>query len=588
MYVNRTGPYSAEIYLEKDPLPADYIEPKNIGKYGYVDIPAEARMDQTVQQLNEKLSTYKPTKEQQLASQGIAHPTHWYDYLTTAPIVIPAVGTAVATAPEWGPAAVTTVSNPAFWGELLKDTGTYIAADVTSRGLTGKGIGAHVNNAIGLEEEHPVGELLSFGVVNPTKNLIRKGINFTKKTLNYNPSQIVRTVYPNGKTRIRLNSHTDEMPREIVLDPQGNNKFYVHIRTWNDVNKKIPANLPKEDINKLYEAFYTELPEGAEVLVPESGPGNYATRGTIAGLKRLARDKRFSPGNKGKVLYDDNGKIKTYKTTSFIKRLPVDEEYINRQLIPLAQQQGNWQGHTPITSNVAERTTFLSDKRLPFAGLFNGSGYFLNTYVGPELTLPTYLHEIRHGLDYSIKYNSVSGVNPIRRFLRTNPLYMFKKGTYRPIQLTKDQIELLNQAYPTKFKIPLQKGRQLTEKISVNAEMRYLFDNLYYKVFGKKPTVEQLNYFINTLPDDIFVETLFGSRSGYMHTYMSNIVKPLSKAEGTFTIHTPPSPIDGTTTIEVNKNVLGSESVKRMKQAITSVPSVAGIGYGVYNTQHTQ
>jgi len=31
--------------LEKDPLPEDYTEPNNIGKYGYIDIPIETRMD---------------------------------------------------------------------------------------------------------------------------------------------------------------------------------------------------------------------------------------------------------------------------------------------------------------------------------------------------------------------------------------------------------------------------------------------------------------------------------------------------------------------------------------------------------------
>jgi len=45
MYVNHTGPYNAEIYLEKDPLPDDYVETKNVGKYGYLDIGPEMRMD---------------------------------------------------------------------------------------------------------------------------------------------------------------------------------------------------------------------------------------------------------------------------------------------------------------------------------------------------------------------------------------------------------------------------------------------------------------------------------------------------------------------------------------------------------------
>ena len=48
--------------------------------------------------------------------------------------------------------------------------------------------------------------------------------------LNGKPA-ITRFVGDNGKIRLRLPSHTVEKPRELVLDPQGNNKFRVHTRT---------------------------------------------------------------------------------------------------------------------------------------------------------------------------------------------------------------------------------------------------------------------------------------------------------------------------------------------------------------------
>jgi len=35
-------------------------------------------------------------------------------------------------------------------------------------------------------------------------------------------------------------------------------------------------------------------------------------------------------GKKGKVFYEDNGKIRKFKTTSFIKKGKPDWEYINR------------------------------------------------------------------------------------------------------------------------------------------------------------------------------------------------------------------------------------------------------------------
>ena len=66
--------------------------------------------------------------------------------------------------------------------------------------------------------------------------------------------------------------------------------------------------------------MYDELPNGAEILLPQSRDGYYATRGTIAALQRLSRDDRFTPGAEGIVKYEDkDGSIKEYKGTSFIK-----------------------------------------------------------------------------------------------------------------------------------------------------------------------------------------------------------------------------------------------------------------------------
>ena len=134
-----------------------------------------------------------------------------------------------------------------------------------------------------------------------------------------NPTNIVKTIQDNGKIRLSLPSHTNSNPRQFVLEPQGNNKFYVHMRTWD--GDHIPANLTNAEKQQLFNALYNELPEGAEILFPKSGPGNYGTRGTVAGLQRLSRDPRFTPGTKGTLQYlDKDGKtIKTYEGTSFIK-----------------------------------------------------------------------------------------------------------------------------------------------------------------------------------------------------------------------------------------------------------------------------
>lgn len=612
VFRNPNNPYDIEIQLEKDPLPEDYTEPNNIGKYGYIDIPIETRMDQTTQQLNKLVSTYQPTKELQQASQGIKHPFNWWE---AVPALVPLAAPAIVSSPYWAPAAATTLTSPTFWTgvatktipNLIKDTGTYIAADTGSQLLTGKSLGDHINNLIDLEEGHPVGEILSFSITNPTRKLISETIkpkstgskitNGIEKALEeFYPIQTIseevtpygtKVIQNNGKIRFRLASHTDQFPREIVLDPQGNNQFYVHIRTWN--GEKVPANLSQEEINTLYNALYDELPVGAEILIPQSGPDNYATRGTIAALKRISRDSRFMHGKKGKVFYEDNGKIRKFKTTSFIKKGKPDWEYINRQLIPLAKQQDNWQGSNGIINNIEDNTIWRNLKGAPFWGEFDWGEILINTDQDPIFIPTTYLHEIRHAFDYSTKFNNVSWKNPLLKYLRTKPTNIFKKGTLRPIQLTKEQIQLLNKAYPTKWtnRLPFvnRTGYQRPEKIAANAEIRYLFDKLYFKTFGTHPTVEQLNTFINILPDDKFIETILSSRSAYIGTYLKNIVKPLPK-EGTFNVYIPSEGIP--LEIQVNKHMLGHPSLQLMRKAITSVPSLTGIGYGLYSTQQSQ
>ena len=144
-------------------------------------------------------------------------------------------------------------------------------------------------------------------------------------------SGITKSVQDNGKIRLSLPSHTDNKPRQFVLEPArdaGDNKYYVHMRMWDDIENKIPAsNVTNEEKQQLFDALYDELPEGAEILFPKSGPGFYGTRGTVAGLKHLERDSRFTPGTKGTLQYlDKDGTVKTYEGTSFIKTPQITAE----------------------------------------------------------------------------------------------------------------------------------------------------------------------------------------------------------------------------------------------------------------------
>ena len=139
------------------------------------------------------------------------------------------------------------------------------------------------------------------------------------KTADMRNGIVVRDI--NGKTRIQLPTHTDAKPREIVMDPQGNNKYYVHMRVWDDVGKHVPGNISNVEKSNLFQTLYETLPDNAEILFPKSGPGNYGTRGTVAGLQRLSRDPRFRPGSPGTLQYKGkNNEVLTYQGTSFIKK----------------------------------------------------------------------------------------------------------------------------------------------------------------------------------------------------------------------------------------------------------------------------
>lgn len=122
-------------------------------------------------------------------------------------------------------------------------------------------------------------------------------------------------------TRLRLPTHTKLKPREFVLENKGNNKYRVHLRIWD--GEKVPGKISNQDKELLFNSLYDEIPYGAEILFPESRPDYYATRGTVAALKRLSRDKRFISGSPGTLLYKDkDGTIKTFQGTSFIKNVP--------------------------------------------------------------------------------------------------------------------------------------------------------------------------------------------------------------------------------------------------------------------------
>lgn len=132
-----------------------------------------------------------------------------------------------------------------------------------------------------------------------------------------------KVVQNNGNILLQLASHSSQKPRQLRIEPQGNNSFRVHASTW--------GGLTNTEKKQLYEALYKELPENAKILFPESNPNYLATRGTVSSLLRLKRDSRFTPGSTiQKLMYKDkDGSIKFFEGTSFTKNSELQPKTIS-------------------------------------------------------------------------------------------------------------------------------------------------------------------------------------------------------------------------------------------------------------------
>ena len=135
-----------------------------------------------------------------------------------------------------------------------------------------------------------------------------------------------KVVQNNGNILLQLASHSSQKPRQLRIEPQGNNAFRVHASTW--------GGLTNTEKKQLYEALYKELPENAKILFPESNPDYLATRGTVASLLRLKKDSRFTPGSTlQKLMYKDkDGSIKFFEGTSFTKNSELQPKTIFRTI----------------------------------------------------------------------------------------------------------------------------------------------------------------------------------------------------------------------------------------------------------------
>ena len=339
-------------------------------------------------------------------------------------------------------------------------------------------------------------------------------------------SGITKNIQDNGKIRLSLPSHTDNKPRQFVLEPAptGDNKYYVHMRMWDDVENKIPAsNVTNEEKQQLFDALYDELPEGAEILFPKSGPGFYGTRGTVAGLQRLARDPRFTPGTKGTLQYlDKDGKtIRTYEGTSFIKTengwqgnryvqdqttLEGIQNFIDNDIIPRIQAQGhNVSSYTPTFRQFSPKTDAF-DEAMSKAN--SGSGAWF-TPASNDITIRGPLEKQDFGLTiheaggHGLRYNMQPDYVPTKReylneYIITGGKDMSDETANALLKVhTGDQIynvieaQKLRESYPwikTYFeRNPVKKSGDvvLRESGSINTQFRSHYSN-NGKIVGKK------------------------------------------------------------------------------------------------------
>ena len=375
-------------------------------------------------------------------------------------------------------------------------------------------------------------------------------------------SGITKSVQDNGKIRLSLPSHTDNKPRQFVLEPArdaGDNKYYVHMRMWDDIENKIPAsNVTNEEKQQLFDALYDELPEGAEILFPKSGPGFYGTRGTVAGLQRLARDPRFTPGTKGTLQYlDKDGKtVKTYEGTSFIKTengwqgnryvqdqttLEGIQNFIDNDIIPRMQTQGhNISSYTPTFRQFSPKTDAF-DEAMSKAN--SGSGAWF-TPASNDVTIRGPLEKQDFGLTiheaggHGLRYNMQPDYAPIKRdylneYIITGGKDMSDEAANALLKVhTGDQIynaievQKLRESYPwikTYFeRNPVKKSGDvvLRESGSVNTQFRSHYSN-NGKIVGK-----ELDEAVDKASSGVVLRDLIEQ------PYTSSIVEDIAKITG--------------------------------------------------------
>lgn len=330
------------------------------------------------------------------------------------------------------------------------------------------------------------------------KYLSNQNINEPKYT------NVIKSIQSNGQIHLSLMSSTKQNPRTIVLDPQGNNKFYVHMRIWD--GEKIPGNISQEEKRQLFDALYEELPDGAEILFPKSSQNYLATRGTVAGLLRLSKDSRFESGTAGTLLYEDkDGSVKTFEGTSFIKK-PSNTKTVDQATIEWAEQkQKEILGETQLqlaqafglelqedgtwttNDNSAEgklRVQFVNSMNNPGSIDFNGDSINAHTVISIGLNqadASTFNHELAH---YYIRkfWNSKAVQDAL------DMVYVKEMGDYKNDTDARRAVEEALVDYMTQRTIDSEFLTNI-ESQSFYQKFWESFNKMLYKVFNIKTNI---------------------------------------------------------------------------------------------------
>lgn len=247
-------------------------------------------------------------------------------------------------------------------------------------------------------------------------------------------------------------------------------------------------------------------------------------------------------------------------------------EYINRQVIPLAKKQGNYTqsnyvmngGHNIFISLEHPEAVKTAGQWEPMDN--NRISLFLKYIKNLPKAEFVSTHEYRHMLDTNPSTSNPSSNNNPFRWMINGLRYVLSDYKYqgvRPIQLSDQQKQLLHIAYPSTLIQKLQPWRgssDISEKIATNSGLRQVFDRQYQLSFKKKPTVDQLNSYINSFDDKKLSEVLInfaekdGRRDGYITTYNNN---------GGFKLL----------------------NIPHIKKALTTVPMLSGLIYATNDQQ---